>query len=360
MKINMVQILKRLTSLVPLVFLSLAVCASAFGQAQGEDSSGGQRRFHIYLQDLQVSDYGLSVYGGAESDSRPEKMIVRDDLHSYFYGNYVEVDMVVFNGQVIVRDGGVYIGECFAKNYITRCRSDFSGKGIAHDETSAVNQEAADDSLGRVVAVFNGPVKALRLRAKNGGQALFNKAVTLSEGISLEGREAETSLIFQGPVSLGSRSVKAFIILRGRSSVYFANEVGGNIDGLLLNDADSRASVTLAWPGQLTVGEVKVLGQNRLIFSLERPMKAEPFIISGPAEIDADCLVIDNPGNQAEEGAAITLITGWNIKLNGDRRKIVTKQGDEFELLADGFRVSARLVKRGQPLMWYDYLEFDF
>ena len=336
----MVRILKRVTSLVPLAFLGLAVCASAFGQAQLEGPVGGQSRYHVYLHSLTVDPGDLFVYARLDAGAELERDVV-GKYRQTVYPLFVDGELAVFNGPVTAPRGGIDIGDRPATRIAT-------GADFPRD------QEAV---YGPVLAIFNGPVESSYVAAGNGGRAVFNGEVTLKglQGLSAEGRgEAETSLTFQGPVSvLGGLSLK------GRASAVFLDEVkvGRNVD---LTDPAGRASLTVDGRGRIFLepflkgnskppeGFLKVSGGNRLIFSLSPSMAADGFIKAEAAEIDADCLVIDNPDNVLEEGEEVILITGGEIKLNGDKRKIVTKQKDEFELLVSENQISAKLIKNGR------------
>ena len=327
----MIRLSKIVKSMSLLAFLSLVTAIPAFGQVKAEDPGDCLPRYHIYLQSLEVHYGGLNVFNRLDSRAKPERKIVEKPAR-HAGGHSVDGDLAVFIGSVNVSSGFIKIG-------------DRGGTG---------------DLYGPVSAVFHGPVKTITLMAKNGGRAEFNDTV-YSWDIYLEGRrKAETSLTFHGPVSV----VVGNIHLSGDSSAVFMNEVMAVTGGSLkLDDADSRASVTVGGPGRIDlVGTVvweagvdpkwgeglKVAGGNRLIFSLSPSRPTDGFIKTGRAAIDADCLVIDNHDDVLKEGAEIILINGEELKINGDNRKIVTKQNDEFELLVSENQISAKLVKRAR------------
>ena len=339
--------------------LSLAVTLPAWGQVPEETPADRLPRYHIYLQSLEVHSGGLNVFNRLDARAKPERKIVEKPVRHA--GNHsVDGDLAVFIGSVKVVSGFINIGH----------------RGVT------------DDLYGPVSAVFHGPVKTYTLTAENGGRAEFNDTVYLLGNIYLEGRQkTETSLIFHGPVDV----VVGNIHLSGHSSAVFMNEVLAVTGGSLkLDDADSRSSVTVGGSGRIDlVGSVvwaaggpkreseglKVAGANRLIFSLSSSRPADGFIKTDNAAIDADCLVIDNPDDVLKEGEEIILITGEKIKLSGDNRRIVTKQGDEFKLLVGDKQISAKLTNRGidaerkrrdvwagedDASAWYNTLEFNF
>lgn len=224
----------------------------------------------------------------------------------------------------------------------------------------AIGHTLGEVSSTRGEALFNGPVSiGSGLRAIGQGRAIFFNTVDIGKGgITLEGcRHGCSSLTFHGTVNIkGGR-----IYLSGDNSVVFKNEVRLESGGLIMDRTDSRASVTLAGPTSATARELKVLGHNRLVLSLSPSMAPEGFIQADSVELDADCLVIDSPiGLDLKEGAEIILITGWKIRLTGDNRKIITEQGDEFELLVGEYRILAKLTKLARPYVWYDNLPFDY
>ncbi|MDL2259319.1 hypothetical protein LJB99_00365 [Deltaproteobacteria bacterium OttesenSCG-928-K17] len=224
----------------------------------------------------------------------------------------------------------------------------------------AIGHMLGDISDRRGEAVFNGSVNiGGGLSAIGWGRAIFFNTVDIGErGIILDNRgHGRSSLTFHGPVNIKDGR----IYLSGENSAVFKNEVRLASGGLIMDQANSRASVTLAGPASVTAPELKVLGNNRLVLSLSPSMDPGGFIKANSVELDVDCLVINNPiGLDVKEGAEITLVTGWKIRLTGDNRKIITEQGDEFELLTSEYRISAKLTKLAHPYVWHDNLPFDY
>lgn len=313
--------------------LALVVSPAAFGQSREQAPGDNSDYFYIYQTALELSG-SLYVYVQPDSNSKlppgSKLAVIEDSLNIGSGNHYVKSGLAVFNAPVQVSGGGVYIGD-----------------------------HILDASGGRGWAVFNGPVAINHghLTARGNGQAIFNEAVNIYHGgIYLDDMKNNWSaMLFQGPVSINSGHIN----LKGGNSATFMAEVRLKSGGLYLDQADSRASVILSAQVSITAGHLKVIGNNKLVFALSPSMPAGGFINAATdtfVEIDPACLAIDNPGGMLQEGTEIILISGRSIDLLGDKRKIVTSQGDEFELLADEKRISARLIKRaGIAQMNYDF-----
>lgn len=158
-------------------------------------------------------------------------------------------------------------------------------------------------------------------------------------------------MTFQGPVNI----VGGRIDLKGDNSATFTNKVRVQAGGLHLRDAKSQATVTLSGRGNITASRLQVFGGNRLVFSLSSVLPTNGFINADCIAVDIDCLVIDNPEDVLKKDTEIILIRSkQKIDIKGDKRKIVTRQLDEFELLVDDNRISAKLIERASDLTWDD------
>ena len=316
-----------------LVFISLPLAAPPSGQA-GEDSGGGPACVTVYARTFEIIRGGLSISGlpdflsggGPKFVTEPFSLkIPPEELPT---SHYAIQGPAVFNGPVRV-DSGLGIG-------------------------LSVNDAAASHGY----AVFNGPVQIEGGLAVGGhGCGVFSASVDLDEGdMSLDdGVYGRSSMVFHGPVKVKDGDIH----LGGRNYAVFHREVRLESGGLIMDWSDDRASVTLAGQAWVTARELKVLGGNRLVFSLSSARRPGGFIQADAVEIDADCLVIDNPADVLEEGAEVVLITGRKIKVNGGNRRIITKQEDEFELLVGENQISARLIMPAS-MVWYKNLQFDF
>ena len=320
---------------------------------------------------------GLRVHVQLDPDSQgvSQPEIVAGPLELDGDSRYFKSGLAVFNSPVRVARGGVRIGRNI--QYVPWLRG----------------QEALSGSVNWGWAVFNGPVSIDTgdLAAGGSGQAVFHDAVEiLHGGIKLQDTGPErAALTFQGPVAVRGGNID----LEGDNSVIFMDKVKVEPGGLYLGGGEGRASVILGGRGQVTAGRLKVSGDNRLIFSLSPSSPPAGFIQveaedggcpavgqpgdgleeaveimlnlggeieAGQAEVDADCLVIDDPDGVAEEGEEIVLITAGKIRFKGDNRKIVTRQGDEYELLVTEKQISARLTQKEDVYIWYKTLQFNF
>lgn len=305
--------------------MSLIASNTALGQNQASSQADHSGCLYVFQEGLKISNGGLYVYAKMDSNLNSDQgcnlSSMEEPVNINSSNYYVKSGFAVFNGPIEVTAGGVYIGH--------------HGKDIFG---------------GRGWAVFNAPVSinAGHLTARGNGQAVFNNTVSIYHGgIYLEDKDNDwSSMTFQSAVNIDSGHIN----LKGGNSAIFTNDVRIKSGGLYLEHDDGRASVTLAGKGNITAQMLKVIGGNKLVFSLSSSMPATGFIDAGSYIIvDPDCLVIDNPDDVLREGEEIILITGdSNIQLNEGTRKIITKQGDEFELQVDEKQISAKLKKRAK------------
>ena len=317
--------------LLPFGTIAQATSSNAYNELRGM-SGHHPAGLHVYVQPDPDAD------GGA--GSQPE--IVTGPLELDGDSRYYKSGLAVFNGPVRVTEGGIHIGRHVQSVPWLRGR------------------EALSDAVNWGWAVFNGPVSisAGDLVAGSAGQAVFHDAVEiLHGGIKPQDRVYDrASLTFQGPVVVTGGGIDLY----GANSAIFMDQVKMEGGSFRMEDSEGRASVTLGGRGGITAGLLKVIGGNRLVFSLSPLTAADGFIKAGLVVVDADCLIIENHDDALEEGAEIILITAGKIEVNGDNRRIVTSQEDVFELLVAENRISAKLTKRNDSYVWYNTLEFDF